>query len=552
MRLFLLAAIAVGCAAPEAAPRTVAQSPHSVERKLIIPAGAINDITWATDQSAWAVGPAGVLASDDGGRGWRHALFDDVALSAVDAVSGGARGWAVGAAGTIVATSDGGTTWKRQASGTHVNLTDVAAISDRSAMVIGYGVGFSDIPDPVVETITLRTDDAGETWTPRPLPEGWFASNIQFVDDGTHGWATAERCVPAAPDAAPCASWERALLATRDGGHTWDVRLEEPARALEFAFVNADVGWAHTTCLESVCAKGIMRSTDGGASWEVALDPGADEVLTVATAFDADSAIVGINATSQSTESWLAITHDGGATWSRYRVPSAGYGTTFADSTTGIRLRNADTIEWTTDGGLSWSEASAPVTADLSTDADFLDADHGWVAASKLLRTTNGGETWDIVSDTRLRAVEFVTTAEGWGTVEVCDPGPCAGALVRTRDGGVTWNAVPAAGRDIVAVHFVDALNGWVYSTSNPVPHRTTDGGLTWFEQTIGAPAAAITQVNADTAWAISSCATARDASCPAQPYLSRDGGTTWQALTPVAPDSACLPMLTAVDETHA
>lgn len=105
---------------------------------------------------AWSVGDSGtVVASSNvatSTAAWTpQASGTGEALYGVDFVSS-TRGWAVGAAGTIITTSDGGTTWTPQASGTINNLNDV----DFTDAGNGRAVGDNG-------TI-LNTSDGGTTW----------------------------------------------------------------------------------------------------------------------------------------------------------------------------------------------------------------------------------------------------------------------------------------------------------------------------------------------------------------------------------------------------
>ena len=75
-----------------------------------------------------AIAAAAPSSTGDGGWFWQNPLPQGNDLSCV-AFSDAAHGWAVGADGTILATSNGGATWSGQSSGTTSDL---------------YGVAFSD------------------------------------------------------------------------------------------------------------------------------------------------------------------------------------------------------------------------------------------------------------------------------------------------------------------------------------------------------------------------------------------------------------------------
>src|SRR5207249_1294373 len=62
-------------------------------------------------------------------------------------------GWTVGDAGTILTTTNAGSTWTFQTSGTRENLNDVAFASATRGWAVGTGGA------------VLSTTDAGATWT---------------------------------------------------------------------------------------------------------------------------------------------------------------------------------------------------------------------------------------------------------------------------------------------------------------------------------------------------------------------------------------------------
>jgi hypothetical protein len=91
-------------------------------------------------QTGWAVGQAGVvLHTSDGGLGWSpqtSGVSEDLfAVSFSDAI----HGWAVGAGATILRTSDGGTSWIAQtAPNPDRSLQGVVALSETDGVIVGY------------------------------------------------------------------------------------------------------------------------------------------------------------------------------------------------------------------------------------------------------------------------------------------------------------------------------------------------------------------------------------------------------------------------------
>jgi len=83
---------------------------------------------------------------------WQNPLPQNNTLRSVDFVNE-LTGWAVGDVKTILRTTDGGTTWKIQSSGTTEQLTGVSFTDTDNGTAVGlYGT-------------ILRTTNGGNTWT---------------------------------------------------------------------------------------------------------------------------------------------------------------------------------------------------------------------------------------------------------------------------------------------------------------------------------------------------------------------------------------------------
>ena len=86
------------------------------------------------------------------------------------------RGWAVGAGGLVLATIDGGRTWRTEESGTESELFDVKFFDEREGWAVGG------------EGVAIHTADGGATWhaeatgTPHTLERLFFSER-------TRGWA---------------------------------------------------------------------------------------------------------------------------------------------------------------------------------------------------------------------------------------------------------------------------------------------------------------------------------------------------------------------------
>lgn len=125
----------------------------------------------------------------------------------------------------------------------------------------------------------------------------------------------------------------------------------------------------------------------------------------------------------------------------------------------------------------SWVELTSPTTLPLA-DVRFWDANIGWIAGEQgILRTTNGGDSWQLVGTSDdAEAVFFVSATEGWA---------CGndGMILRTTNGGQSWTPQNSGvGDKLRDIWFTDLQTGWAVGR-NGILIRTTNGGQTWNPQ---------------------------------------------------------------------
>lgn len=148
-------------------------------------------------------------------------------------------------------------------------------------------------------------------------------------------------------------------------------------------------------------------------------------------------------------------------------------------------------------GELTWRPTNAPMANQEAgkryDDIWFVTPQLGWGVNSdgKILRTDDGGDTWDEQFHdelTYLRCVGFASKTRGWaGTLS----GPAR--LYQTRNGGAKWTPVtklPAKGPKMVCgMSVVSESVVYVSGTNYPFPFedndppammKTLDGGATW------------------------------------------------------------------------
>ncbi len=292
-----------------------------------------------------------------------------------------------------------------------------------------------------------RTQDSGKTWEWTDIEAKGYAQ--LFFADESHGWATAFK------------GFDGQLYVTADGGNTWELQNVFPSEHLfGLYFANPNVGWLATANDLFPSVVGILRTLDGGRTWQHKM-----VFRDGATVFFLDEQ----RAWATLSQLNLMVTHDGGDTWRL--IPKAGmYGMWFVSPSDGwgilpeanaVDKANADRLYHTTDGGKTWQ--LLPVIApnqDLGGPY-FIDERTGWVMMNtplhpggsllptQLLHTADGGQTWHVQFEMKgvwLLGVQFITPHRGWlaGIREsrwVLSEPP-QWVLWGTEDGGASWKEI--------------------------------------------------------------------------------------------------------------
>jgi len=121
---------------------------------------------------------ATIIQTLDGGTTWQKGLLRDAANPRFTAAScaGQSLGWAVGLAGSIYTTADGGRTWYGQKSNVDADLFDVKFVDAAEGWAVGS------------DGVLLHTIDAGTHWIVVSSGTSHVLQRV-FFTDRNHGWA---------------------------------------------------------------------------------------------------------------------------------------------------------------------------------------------------------------------------------------------------------------------------------------------------------------------------------------------------------------------------
>ena len=108
-----------------------------------------------------------------------------------------------------------------------------------------------------------------------------------------------------------------------------------------------------------------------------------------------------------------------------------------------------------------------------------MEGDHEWT--SGVYKTTDGGQTWNLLPGMRNKAVWSLALFPGKPDVIAAGSGD---GIYRSLDGGASWTLISAPGnpefRPVVSLAFDPANSDVLYAGTTHLPWRTTNGGASW------------------------------------------------------------------------
>jgi photosystem II stability/assembly factor-like uncharacterized protein len=227
--------------------------------------------------------------------------------------------WTSGDKGTYTRTTDSGATWQAGtvAGASELDFRDVDAFDAMTAYLLSIGEG--------EKSRIYKTTDGGAHWTlqfKNSKPNAFFDAMAFW--DSRHGIAVSDPV-----------DGRFLIIATSDGGRTWN---EMPALNMPPALQGEGAFAASGTCI-TVRGKQnvwfgtggpegarVFSSTDGGRTWKVAqtrmISGKAAGIFSIAFRDAKHGVIVGGDYTKErEAVDNVAVTQDGGATWSLIKGP---------------------------------------------------------------------------------------------------------------------------------------------------------------------------------------------------------------------------------------
>ncbi|MGB1929422.1 MAG: WD40/YVTN/BNR-like repeat-containing protein, partial [Mariniblastus sp.] len=319
-------------------------------------------------------------------------------------------GWAVGAQGTIVRTSDGGKNWIQISQRVNLNASNLSLDEKLRNMRQGIQTRATGRADgQSINSISCRFESV-------------------FFTDEKNGWIAGGYSVP-------YIDRSRAIvMRTRDGGITWNsVEHLVAPRFQQIRFTDQMNGWAVGE-VGNLFQSGIFYTSDGGQSWSSQTSKKIHSWIAVERTKDG---LVTINETGQL--GTLRPNHyERAVVISENATPISQVRMINNDS--GWAVGESGTLLNTTNGGKSWTQIKLPIEAseiDLETisvidNRIWFAGDPGTVIYSMDIGT---GRTTSHRTPIRMRInqLHFIDQSHGWAVGG-------GGAIIATTDGGQNWH----------------------------------------------------------------------------------------------------------------
>ena len=185
---------------------------------------------------------------------------------------------------------------------------------------------------------------------------------------------------------------------------------------------------------------------------------------------------------------FILRTVDGGQNWTQVYTPSRKIeitSITFTSKLVGFCV-GVDMVYKTTDGGQTWTESKISNLGGNMMKIEFSDSQNGLIIClfDKILKTTNGGDSWEITSAHTGLGYYSVSTSDGVSYVSG------QGKILKSTDKGTSWIELANSPSDIFAIHFTDKNVGYAFGRGNysgddfgysyGSMYCTNDGGSSW------------------------------------------------------------------------
>lgn len=259
----------------------------------------------------------------------------------------------------------------------------------------------------------------------------------------------------------------------------------------EIFFINENTGYnAGGSWTGGSVHPRIWKTTNAGINWFEQTTPLRDSINYLFRGIhfvNSNTGFVTVAYAISNAVGKILKTTDGGNSWNYVSLPVSKHmvDVYFPNSSTGY-ASGLQTILKTTDTGITWILQNSNFSNYLF-QIHFLNENTGYVAGNlgTVLRTTDGGANWwssNTNTSQNLWGVNFANENTGIASGGISTNSQ--NIIIRTSDGGLNWTQIPYTGSTCLlwSVNFISPTTGYIIGWCDQIL-KTLDAGLTWHNQ---------------------------------------------------------------------
>jgi photosystem II stability/assembly factor-like uncharacterized protein len=390
-----------------------------------------------------------------------------------------------------------------------------------------------------------RSQDEGDTWIKifNTWPDGRFIARGQ-VYPSPHN----DQVLFISSSVDPyTSSGALGLIKSTDGGASWNIVADMEGVSVQ------DVDFHPTDPLQMVLGTQsgqVFQSTDGGDTWSEVLKPPISNVGTITYN------------PYRPAEVWITFDGDGGIYKSTDAAFTSWQNVTLTDGSRNARLvkfTSADSVytirHHSEDGGLNW-QLFGPVTSSGEMSFDPNNSQIGYIGDDTygVQKTSDGGQTWEIKSQGLAGLSAYIIEASRTDPLRVFATFEHWPGIYRSEDGASNWTYLPIDGSGNVRVVREDPFEPQrIYVTADSGFYVSINGGASWSDLGWSTPPSwegGMPNVMEPDPYQPGHLLVSFRTSAKSQLYESNNYGVTWQPIAVTQQDLACIQSLVFHPET--
>jgi photosystem II stability/assembly factor-like uncharacterized protein len=272
-------------------------------------------------------------------------------------------GFAAGAGGVIIRTTNGGINWTALVSGSSSDLMSIQFLNLSTGLVCGYN-----------GTI-LRTTNGGTNWTPVASGTTTQLLGLSFFNESN----------------GICGGNSGTTIYTTDGGVNWLTGYPTGYMVSFFSAYMLNASTGYCAGVNTIFSPLVAKTTNGGANWVYSSFMLNNNEGTLRDIYFDTSKGIAVSVLWNGTGG-ISRTTNAGVNWTTLQFAQAFLGVDFPTQLIGYAVGAAGFIFKSTDAGIGWNQQISGTSAIL-TSVDFTDSLVGYTAGygGVILKTTNGG-----------------------------------------------------------------------------------------------------------------------------------------------------------------